>query len=486
MTWFALATWSAKEFRALGPLWAACAIAIALHDRLTDYSLAMLAVLAYLFGSVALGALSIGHEFGHRTLGVLLAQPIDRRRLFLVKLSVLAVLLTGLALIASQTLFDARPLRGGGSLTVALLVALCGAFLAQALTMLTRSTLAGSVFTIAVAGIVATGALLVGTMRFGVQNARAIDRFVETVFWPGMFGICAVAAVASWRLFVRLEAIEGGGRQIELGRWLSLGSRSAEAARRGGSPYAALVRKELHLYQMPVVLAAVYAAVASLINIYADRDLDILAPLTVLYAFGIAALVGSLASAEERALGTLEWHMLLPVAMWQQWTIKVAIAFLTLGVLASGVPAALSLVAPIIARLTRDLHTLVPVVILLFAVSLYVSSLCAGGVRALFVSLPVFLGVAWLARWILDLTHYLVYQAGYMAYLRPYRVNPHDRLTQWLFVTVGVLLIGGALTFFGYRNHRWTDWPWQRVLGHAVVMAVILAIVVTAGFVLGV
>ena len=50
-------------------------------------------LLAFAFGSVALGAQSFGHEYSHRTLGLLLSQPIDRRRLFLYKLAVLFVML---------------------------------------------------------------------------------------------------------------------------------------------------------------------------------------------------------------------------------------------------------------------------------------------------------------------------------------------------------------------------------------------------------
>ena len=37
----------------------------------------------------------------------------------------------------------------------------------------------------------------------------------------------------------------------------------------------------------------------------------------------LALLIGSLASAEERQLGTLEWQGLLPMASWKQWAAKV-------------------------------------------------------------------------------------------------------------------------------------------------------------------
>ena len=50
--------------------------------------------------SVALGALSIGHEYSHRTLPLLLSQPASRARVFVVKQVVLAMMLLSLALVA--------------------------------------------------------------------------------------------------------------------------------------------------------------------------------------------------------------------------------------------------------------------------------------------------------------------------------------------------------------------------------------------------
>ena len=45
--------------------------------------------------------------------------------------------------------------------------------------------------------------------------ARA-DAFRLAVFWRGMFLICVAAAVLSWRMFMRLEAIEGRGPELRL------------------------------------------------------------------------------------------------------------------------------------------------------------------------------------------------------------------------------------------------------------------------------
>ena len=71
-----------KETRALLPTAAAANMAMLLRIAGPhSWYGGDLTMLAYVFGSLALGAQSIGHEYGYRTLGILLAQPSDRRRL---------------------------------------------------------------------------------------------------------------------------------------------------------------------------------------------------------------------------------------------------------------------------------------------------------------------------------------------------------------------------------------------------------------------
>ena len=53
---------------------------------------------------------------------------------------------------------------------------------------------------------------------------------------------------------------------------------------------------------------------------------DVFGGLTVLYSSVLALLIGSIASAEERQLGTQEWQQLLPMASWKQWALKVGTA----------------------------------------------------------------------------------------------------------------------------------------------------------------
>ena len=82
-----------KEIRALALPWLACVACIFVIALLSPALFGPLAMIAYLVGTVALGALSIGHEYTGRTLGLLLTLPARRERLRREKLGALAVML---------------------------------------------------------------------------------------------------------------------------------------------------------------------------------------------------------------------------------------------------------------------------------------------------------------------------------------------------------------------------------------------------------
>src|SRR4030095_9358528 len=68
--------------------------------------------------------------------------------------------------------------------------------------------------------------------------------------------------------------------------------------------------------------------------------------LTFFYALHVPLLIGTHASAEERHLGTGEWHALLPMATSTQWIVKVATAMAATLTLAIGLPALLAWIDP--------------------------------------------------------------------------------------------------------------------------------------------
>ena len=213
-----------KEVRALAPTFAAALAAVLIGGASNDNGLVATGLLGFAIGSISLGAQSMGHEFHNRTVGLLLAQPLPRARLYLVKLFVLALMIAALTTI-TLPLYSERLLRAASRDTqpaMLLMVATCGLFLAPFLTVLCRSTLAAVVFTVAIPGLLATGADLVGVWVHGAHNAAAVDHFKEDVFWRGMFAICGLAAIAGWWTFARLEVIEPRETRPRLARALEV------------------------------------------------------------------------------------------------------------------------------------------------------------------------------------------------------------------------------------------------------------------------
>ena len=90
----------AKETRALLPIWSMSVLAATLGPLL-HHGLHDVGVIAFAIAFASLGAYSIGHEYTHRTVGLMLTLPIDRRLLSLIKLGVLVAMAVPLAAYAS-------------------------------------------------------------------------------------------------------------------------------------------------------------------------------------------------------------------------------------------------------------------------------------------------------------------------------------------------------------------------------------------------
>ena len=107
---------------------------------------------------------------------------------------------------------------------------LCAICLAPALSMLCRSALAGVVFTIAIPGLLLLLGNIIATAWYGFVVTDAVNAFISTFVWRGVSIACAAGAIATWVLFVRLEAIEGHA-ELQWPRWLR-GDSSLAAARK--------------------------------------------------------------------------------------------------------------------------------------------------------------------------------------------------------------------------------------------------------------
>jgi len=190
-------------------------------------------------------------------------------------------------------------------------------------------------------------------------------------------------------------------------------------------------------------------------------------------------IVGSLASAEERNLGTLDWQLLLPMSAARQWAVKVTVLVALTLFMTVVLPFVLVwLVPPGPVRLDRwsllNPAKAAVVAMVCLTTSLYVSSLVSSGVRALITALPVLLAAITFTR--------LIGTPGQRG-LEMFSALDLATRADVLVSVLGALLIGVLCLALG--NHRTVDRSWRRVLAQAAAITAGLAVVVGTAQVLG-
>jgi hypothetical protein len=166
--------------------------------------------------------------------------------------------------------------------------------------------------------------------------------------------------------------------------------------------------------------------------------------LTIIHGGVVALMSGSLASAEEREFGTLESQVLLPMATWEQWAVKAGMALGLTLLLGAGLPALLGNLDPS-ADSIRVNPSFTGVMVLFTAASLYVSSLCASGIRAILGSIFVIIVTPLLLR---SLAVFRLFHS----------VLPPGRLLPEPYMVPAAAALGAGLVVlllrFGLVNHR--------------------------------
>jgi ABC-type transport system involved in multi-copper enzyme maturation permease subunit len=376
--------------------------------------------------------MSIGHEYSGRTLQLLLSQPRSRARLFIVKQGVLLAMLLALGAVAWTTLSNPQAMTMSALIVTVTLPVLGGLSMSPLVTMMSHNPLAGIVFTLAVSGMVWL------PIDWLVQGATKL-----TVFWRAMVALGAMATVLGWRTFMRLEADDGRGPHVHM-EWSSAGS--VAAFDRRPHPVWRLVAKELRLQQLTFVVFAIYLVGSiKLLGPVSDVMADVHGALTSLYSGIVALLIGSLASAEEREYGTLESQLLLPIASSTQWAAKVGVMLGLALLLAVGFPA---LIVASRGHAIRINEWYTCTVLLLAVTSLYVSSLCGTGIRALLVS-------------VLATPLVLMVSAQFRLASR------HLNMSQAVLLACFVILV----LWFGLENHRSAERGAWRIGRQVFVMA---------------
>ena len=484
----------AKEVRALLPACAAMVAALVFASGAPDFLRERLVMLVLVFGTITLGGLAFGHEYSYRTLTLLLVQPIDRRRTCATKLLVLGSAIA-LVCLAAVMAAPGRPFqmfsgaRGEGR-AILILAPICALCMAPALSILCRSALAGIVFTVAIPGVLILFANVLATAWYGFLANDAVNTFVSTFVWRSLTIACAAGAAATWVLFARLEAIEGHA-ELQWPRWLRAGSHPVDVPRRVHGVLSALVRKELRLQQMAFLVTGLFvltsAALWLLSRVNPEHWEVPIEAIAGMYGSLLLVLIGSVASAEERQLGTLPSQLLLPVAARTQWAVKVATTLSLALVLGVGLPVLVSLVFSYtdgIAWQPRRVKAPLAVALLLTSCGLYVSSLSSSAVKAMVNSIPAVIAGAVFSSivgvTVMTIGHRYIAepfaQNRYVKYelLRSFQPNS-TALYIWLAVPIAALLL-----WFAFTNHRSTE----RRVARAVLQVAVLVVTALCGLAL--
>jgi hypothetical protein len=464
-----------NELRAVFPIFAG-ALAMILVSMMVERAFReSVAFVGYAVGSVTIGATAFGHDFAHRTLLATLAQPVSRRQIWkarmltlftmILSLTVLAAWPLGLYRLLTSLIFDV-PNRYASVSSVLLLVAFFSSVcIAPCLTLLCRSALAGTVFTICA----------IFMLLYGGDGGEYVWglTILETTGRPGFLwflamaftGACIAGFISTRVLWERFQVVDARAVSLNLGNWhgMRAGTRPTAAAARRRSPWLQLALKELRLQWLAIIpVIGMCATAASFYKTPTRGGIEMFVYTIGFWSMFLCLILGAVGSAEERQLGLSDSQALLPISKTAQWLIKVALLLLLASAFAVCLPLAL-----LIGTTGRaDLPIPEPKswqisAISVVALALYVSSCCRTTMKAVLVSLPL----AGLVLALIDLVRLneerllaipgpTMYQiANGMAFSYPLTgdgsIAAFTLLAPYLF---GAIMIG-LLLLFGCRNH---------------------------------
>jgi hypothetical protein len=321
----------------------------------------------FAIGVLLLGLTPFGQELNFGTFSMLLAQPVSRRHLWLVKTTVLATAL-GLVFAAlcfsnhirvesvlktSQTsewqkIFE-RPATAAqllkliaetrhdvlhDSLLIGGLCALAAFASGLWTNLLLRNTSAAFWFSLLV------------PLGLGLVAGKLFGGFSQGIADAGLIAALGIYSAAGFlwakKFFLRVQDTQWTGGILSLPT--ALGAKAASPAR-NRKPFRALIRKEYQLHQMNLLIAGLlllsHVVVIIVRRVSADyfmthRSVAMIWESWPMLWLAMPLLIGGVAVAEERKLGTLENFLCLPTPRRREFAVKLFMAML-LGVFLGGV-----------------------------------------------------------------------------------------------------------------------------------------------------
>ncbi|MFO1476347.1 MAG: hypothetical protein U1F98_06820 [Verrucomicrobiota bacterium] len=302
--------------------------------------------LALLVGLGLLGVASFGREFSSGTLPILLAQPVARNRIWLLKIIVTLIPMSGLLLLHYGLLWWLRPAAPGRVLwliwTGSTIVIFCTVSGGSWTVLLLRHVAASFFLTI--------GTTIAIGMTVSWICMTWLGSYSLQMVWI-MQGALAVYAVlgllfSRW-LFLRAQDVEWSGGVISIPiRW----PRFAPGWRMGRGPRTAwmhLIAKEVQFHQVSLLIAVV----VFVLNIFivgfrkvnpewsdSSTFVSVFLGIWIILWFSLPVLLGSMAVAEERRLGTMEGQLCLPIPHPLQFVVKLGVVLVLSIILGAFIP----------------------------------------------------------------------------------------------------------------------------------------------------
>jgi ABC-type transport system involved in multi-copper enzyme maturation permease subunit len=300
------------------------------------------------FGCFALGVAcvlmagnSFGSEFQHRTLSLLLSQPIARSVVWREKMLVLGTGMLASLVALLVCLAVRRPVIDGQDWLVLALVPLCAFCGAPCWTLSLRHGIGGMVAAVAVpCSILAVIALVTQQLGGDLTDALFATCLALLLIY------CALVYWLGYATFKRLEAVEASARELSLPVGLeAFFVRPLTRASSGfRGPFATLLKKEFRLQQISFLLAGMFVLFAvvgaCLIKRYPNLGEGIVGADCFIYALILPLIAGATSVAEEKGWGITEWHLTLPPSALKQWSAKMLAALSTSLVLGLVLPIA--------------------------------------------------------------------------------------------------------------------------------------------------
>ena len=501
----------AKEARALLPFWAAIAALMVVPFLLRSDGPPQFAFFTYGFGCALLGSVVIGQEFQHRTIGLLLSQPVSRRRLWWEKMAVLAAALLGLAMVLAllapfDTHTDWTKLKSESFDHILAVIAICllpplvGFCTGPVLTLLARGTIGGVALT-----FLCPWALTL-PIWFFMPDDEAFKSGQFTLEEITAVFLCLYVAPSAYigglallgcRRFQYLE--DNQSQVVELSLPASLLRAFASLSNRltlnHRGVLGQLVRKEVRLHLPAFVVAGMlvglWLLLLAVVIARTSVSKDFLMLPAVLLGLGIPVIAGIVSTAEERSLGLLDWHLTLPVSARRQWFIKVLVALAVNVVLGILLPGVLGQVASVllegkpmqIGLRNGEQHFLIANAVI-FCAALYASTAASNSMRALVGTIVLFLAGAM----VLNFADYIPrwFPVTWTTYSPDWNERPGGIASLFFWIDQYRWLLGWSclavwLYFLGLTGFRRSlESFWQPVRRMAVFFAVVCAFVFAA------